>query len=297
MIIYKATNKINGKMYIGQTISTLKHRMQQHLWFSKKPKPLSYFHCAIKKYGRNNFSWEIICVCKDMFELNKLEIYYIDFYNSFGENGYNLNNGGTNALLSEKHKKKISEAWSEERKEKKSKAMNGEKNHNWGKKASEETKKKLSKAMSGNKHPKWGTHHSEETKKKLSEANKGSRHYLWGKHPAEKTKKKMSLARKGIKLSEETKKKLSISKMGNKNPMYGKRGKDCFMYGRKLSDEVKKNISISKTGKNSPVARAIMIGDKYFDTQKEASEFVGITPQAIRYRIPHKTRWMDYKYV
>lgn len=266
-------------MYIGQTISTFKHRIQQHVWFSKKQNPLLYFHRAIKKYGKNNFAWEIIHVCRNLFELNSMEIFYVGYYNSFGRGGYNLNDGGSNALLSEEHKKKISTAWNDERKKKKSKAMKGEKNHNWRRKASEETKKKLSEALSGSKHPKWGTHHSKETKKKLSKANKGSRHYLWGKKASEETKKKMSLARNGIKLSEETKKKLSISKMGNKNPMYGKRGKDCFMYG-----------------KNNPVAKAFMIGDKYFDTQKEAAKFVGITHQAIRYRLLHKTKWMDYSY-
>ena len=59
--IYKGTNKINGKSYIGQTCD-FKSRVWQHLRCYEKEDCL--FHGAIQKYGRDNFSWEIIETCE-----------------------------------------------------------------------------------------------------------------------------------------------------------------------------------------------------------------------------------------
>ena len=94
MIIYIATNKINGKSYIGQTINSLKQRKKRHLWDASNKRTIIYFHKALRKYGFNNFNWKIICKCNDIKSLNKLEAYYIKLYNTF-KNGYNLTIGGT----------------------------------------------------------------------------------------------------------------------------------------------------------------------------------------------------------
>lgn len=51
--IYCLTNKINGKKYIGQTITTIEHRVSQH--FSKRRKRKYAISLAIKKYGKENF--------------------------------------------------------------------------------------------------------------------------------------------------------------------------------------------------------------------------------------------------
>lgn len=87
-IIYKVTNKVNGKSYIGQTRYTLEFRWRQHL----HKKDNVYFHNAIKKYGAENFSLEVLEEC-DVDKLNSREIFYIAKYNTF-ENGYNLTLGG-----------------------------------------------------------------------------------------------------------------------------------------------------------------------------------------------------------
>lgn len=87
-IIYKITNKVNGKSYIGQTRYTLEFRWRQHL----HKKDNVYFHNAIKKYGAENFSLEVLEEC-DLDKLNSREIFYIAKYNTF-ENGYNLTIGG-----------------------------------------------------------------------------------------------------------------------------------------------------------------------------------------------------------
>jgi transposase-like protein len=87
-IIYKITNKVNGKSYIGQTRFTLEFRWRQHL----HKKDNTYFHNAIRKYGAENFTKEILEEC-DVDKLNSREIFYIAKYNTFKE-GYNLTIGG-----------------------------------------------------------------------------------------------------------------------------------------------------------------------------------------------------------
>ena len=109
MLIYMATNRVNGKEYIGQTIGSLKHRKQGHITDAKLHRDVMYFHKALRKYGFDNFDWEILHDnITNINDLNKSEIYYIKLYDTF-ENGYNLNAGGKNALTSHKTRKKISE--------------------------------------------------------------------------------------------------------------------------------------------------------------------------------------------
>lgn len=94
-IIYKVTNKINNKLYIGQTTKELDVRITQHYNKMKIEKDNCYFYNAIRKYGKENFIWEIVCECNTRKELNEKEIYYIKEYNTFWKNnGYNLTLGG-----------------------------------------------------------------------------------------------------------------------------------------------------------------------------------------------------------
>jgi len=106
-IIYKVTNKQNGKSYIGKTIQDLNTRKQQHIGSKTK----IGFHGALKKYGKDNFDWEIIDE-SEFEKLNKLEKQYIKKFDTFG-NGYNLTKGGE-GIMSYNHtdetKRKISES-------------------------------------------------------------------------------------------------------------------------------------------------------------------------------------------
>lgn len=91
MIIYKITNKINGKVYVGQTIRTLEERWVEHC----TPKSgCTALGRAIQKYGRDSFTLEQIDNAENTEDLNKKEIYWIDKLNSFGVGGYNLCVGG-----------------------------------------------------------------------------------------------------------------------------------------------------------------------------------------------------------
>lgn len=82
--IYKITNLINGKCYIGQSVH-IKRRWTEHCLPSTK----SVISSAIKKYGKENFSFEIIEECS-IEELSSKEEYYIKYYNSITPNGYNI---------------------------------------------------------------------------------------------------------------------------------------------------------------------------------------------------------------
>lgn len=110
MIIYKATNTINGKIYIGQTIQKLQDRIDGHVRDSKRSnRRLTYFANAIRKYGILAFNFIVIDTANSIEELNLKEQFWIDFYNSTDKLiGYNLDSGGNNCKKSDSTKDLIS---------------------------------------------------------------------------------------------------------------------------------------------------------------------------------------------
>lgn len=109
--IYKITNKINGKCYIGQSIDI------HDRWIKHRSRPFqvndnaydTYLYRAIRKYGLDNFTFEVLEECSYE-ELNEREIYYIDFYNShYTKNGYNMTFGGEGGI--KRDNKKICDMW------------------------------------------------------------------------------------------------------------------------------------------------------------------------------------------
>lgn len=94
-IIYKATNLINKKVYIGQTTRTLEQRRKEH----EKPSKHNYlFQRAIRKYGKEAFSWQVIDKADDEVALNEKEVAWIAHYRSYKENGYNMTIGGDGVI-------------------------------------------------------------------------------------------------------------------------------------------------------------------------------------------------------
>lgn len=198
-IIYKAENKLNGKIYIGQTTKYLKIRIKQHK-YNKKNAP---FPNAIRKYGVNGFSWSVLEECHSEYDLNLAEEWYILYYKSF-ENGYNLTFGGE-GCHGYKHSNDVLIRMR--------KSMKGK---NLGKKQSQTTKDKLSKLFSGKKNPmygksgdlapNYGKKFSKLTRAKMSQKQIGKNNSFYGK-----------------KHSEETKLAMSINRSGQKSPLFGKR--------------------------------------------------------------------------
>lgn len=114
-IIYCYTNLANGKKYIGQTINPdLRKKAHKSAYLNEKnceyDAPL---HRAFRKYGYENFSYEILAENIDNFEeLNEKEIYFIKEYSTQIPNGYNVESGGKNSPKpkTEEHKKKLMES-------------------------------------------------------------------------------------------------------------------------------------------------------------------------------------------
>ena len=122
--IYKTTNKINNKSYIGKCV--------------KLPKDTKFYYGsgtaiknAINKYGKENFIKEIIDYCDDHKTLCEKEIYWIAFYNSTNQKiGYNIMYGGEGGKLNQLSKDKISKTLT-------------------GRKLSKETRAKMSASRTG----------------------------------------------------------------------------------------------------------------------------------------------------
>lgn len=235
--VYLATNKINGKQYVGRTKNDLTFRKYEHKASSSEP--LYPFTKAINKYGFENFEWiEVYSDISDESLLNQLEIECILWFNTKVPNGYNLTDGGDGVLNfkhSEESKKRMSEAAKrriqpEETKNKIRNTLKGRKHSPEriaktsaamkGVPKSEEGKKNMSAAMKGRVV-------SEETREKIRQSNLGK---IMSKEAVEKVRQ----ANLGKKHTAETLKKMSESHKGNTN-----------MLGKKHSDESKKKMSVS----------------------------------------------------
>ena len=114
MYIYKITNKVNGKVYIGQSIRPIEQRFQRHINDAVNNILDTHFARAIRKYGKENFYVELVETCNNQTELNLREQYWIRKYDSIN-NGYNETDatskcgGNTYMSKTENEMKEISE--------------------------------------------------------------------------------------------------------------------------------------------------------------------------------------------
>jgi len=246
MIIYKITCKVNNKIYIGQTIKTVEQRWKEHVGTSIKGQSL--FCRAIRKYGPDSFLVEVIESCSTEEDLNLREIFWIKEFSSFGDNGYNLTEGGQGCSgyhhtkdmklhLSEIHKgRKFSDEHLKNlglaQKERMKRSPH-----------SEEARKKMSEGARNRKI-------SEEHKKIISESNRlralknpmsGERRNSFKERmqsieAAEKRKESM----KNFRHSEETKKKMSEKKKGRKLPPRTEEHKQKLSESKRKLDEERK---------------------------------------------------------
>lgn len=248
--IYKIENLANGKVYIGQSVD-IERRWRTHkesTYNKNKPSynyPLSR---AMRKYGIENFSFEVLEIC-DTDKLDELEMEYISMYNSYinaeNSNGYNQTYGGDG-----NRGWKPSKDWIENQKQK----HKPEDCYWYGKELSEETRQKMRENhadVSGENNPMWGKQHSEDTKRKISEINKGH------------------------KCSEETRAKLSKALKGNKNGL-----------GYKPTEEQKRkaleNRRILK-GKEHPQSKPVICLNtkQIFDNINQVEQILGIDHSSV----------------
>ena len=144
--IYIHINKINHKIYVGQTCQIPEKRWRNGEGYKGSP----YFYNAIKKYGWDNFEHIILKENLTQEEANQMEKYYIQIFNSNNTNfGYNIKPGGQN-VNSEALSKKLTQRWdSLERRENYSKKMK-----EYYKNLSKEDFEKIQNKKRGVNHPK-----------------------------------------------------------------------------------------------------------------------------------------------
>ena len=156
-VVYKITNTINGKSYVGQTKQKLSRRIAQHKVAN------SAIGNAIRKYGIENFIIEVIEECATLEQLNKREKFWIAFFNCKAPNGYNRNDGGEGSP---------------------------------GRFCSDETRVKKSLSVTGKKNPFFGRHHTTSSKNKMSTSHIGNKSWLGLHHTAEENFK-ISISKRG----------------------------------------------------------------------------------------------------
>ena len=230
--IYLVRNQINCRPYVGQTIKKkAEDRWKGHNKNSIGP----YLLNAYNKYGRENFTYSVLCECPDE-KLNEYEMAYIQLYSSMctslGGIGYNMTLGGlAGGKLSEEAKKKISDA-------------------HRGVPKSEESKKKLSetrRAMN------WKP--SPENVEKFREMNKT-------RVRTQEERDKISTAHKGKTISEEQRQKLRDFHTGLKPSDETKEKMRISQIGRTHSEETRQKISERNKGKTLTEERKAIIGEQ-----------------------------------
>lgn len=236
--IYKHTNKINNKIYIGQTCQKPEYRWNNGEGYKGCPR----FYNAIQKYGWENFSHEILVNDLTLEEANYQEEYWISFFDSANPSyGYNLSLGGANKTIQDETRKKLSD-----------KASMRWKDENY--------KQHISQIMT----QKW---QDPEYREKQKEIRKNIKHTM-----SEEGKKRISQIRKeyvakygtptqGKGHSQETKEKIRQSKLGEKNPQFGKT----------TSEKQKQRAKEANSKKVMCVET-----QEIFNSQKEAAEWCGL---------------------
>ncbi len=177
MIIYKTTNLVNGKIYVGYDTKNNPNYLGSGKRYTR----------AEKKYGKENFRKATIDFDENFKVLCLKEIFWIAFYDARNpEIGYNIHPGGKGSV-------------------------SGENNPNYGTYCSDETKKKMSIARTGKKLPNeikqkigrsnaialTGQKLTEEHKKNIGSSRKGKKHPLYGTHRGQETKEKIGLKMSG----------------------------------------------------------------------------------------------------
>jgi len=258
--VYKATNTKNNKIYIGKTCDPAR-RWSAHKSESNNDnnEHYTYFNHAIKKYGFDVFTFEIIDQFDDESIAYENEVKWINYYKSNNRDiGYNLTIGGkgviTNRPVSLETRKKISEA---------QKGIKRRDNYD----VSDESRKKMSEASLNNK----GLISNEIKKEILDFFNSGnytkkqlsdkfnikieSIRYIITYHnnngfkTEEQKHTNRSNAKKGKKLSEEHRKKISEANMGRIFSEESKEKISKALSGKIISQEVRDKIAITVSGK------------------------------------------------
>lgn len=237
-IIYKITNIVNNKCYIGQTTRSLDVRFYWHCFAAFKQNSQFRFHRALRKYPKENWVIETIDTANTKEELINKEIHWIAYYDAYRGGGYNSTRGGEwgDTLSNHPERERICRQIS---------------------------RTKLSRGSSkGEKNGMYGRTHTPEARKIISEARKGSVGPWRDKRMPEYAKLKMSLYRAGKSYEElygaEKAKEVKSNHstfMKQNNPMKGRSVYSIWLekYGREEADRRKEEMRIKRSNSLSGV--------------------------------------------
>ena len=259
--VYKITNSVNGKFYIGSS-KDIGGRWRQHRSDLHKGKHHNiHLQRAWDKYGEGLFRFDILCECEED-ELLPEEQELIDKFCNDKDRSYNISLIAGRGMTSKESRLKLSRCKT-------------------GKKLSLETRKKLSEINKGSKNPNWGLKRTPETKRKMSLSARGKTHSvatrvkisinrtgkmtgidhpLYGKERTEETKAKISIANKG-------------KMVGDKNPSWGIKGIASPSYGAK-SSVARKVIQLNIDG--TKIREYSCIADAERETRISSSHIVAV---------------------
>jgi len=251
--------------YVGQTIRTLKQRKSSHLSSSKKGSTY-YLHRAIRKYGAENFKWEVIYNAASEEELNEKETYFIKEYNTNSQDGYNLTEGGRGIRgwkHSELTKEKIKQCaiknnsaqylkkflQSEEGRKKISLMQLGK---TYEMKFGKEKAKQMIKDKQRLYNDKYGLQKSSEIREKISKNSKSGLQVVRTKM-SESHKKNLDINGKRIDITDQGREKMKNHMIGSKNPCYKHVDENMitslifdYQSTKKVTNEMAKKHGISK---------------------------------------------------
>lgn len=252
--IYKITNTVNNKCYIGKS-SDVRKRIVSHLGLIDSDRIL---YKAFRKYGLESFTAEVV-VTGDEAELAELEVLVIEECKSFMPNGYNMTLGGDGApgykfspvASQARAAARVGSTHSEETKAR-MRAYALEHSATRGKPLSAEHKEKIRQFQAVNGNPRLGTVNSEETRAKISKALKGHEGRQW----TDEERQKLSEKKKGV-----SNVKLVGRYVGELNPMFGKVSK------------FRKPVLVWEPGSNTPLP---------FTCVEEAANHLGVKCGTLR---------------
>lgn len=251
-IIYCAKNKVNGKVYVGQTTKTLAYRKGAHIRALRRARlQCRKFYLALKKYGIESFEWFVLAECNSQSELDSFEIKFICILRATeNEYGYNIAKGGkAGSRMSNETKRLLSES------------RKGEKSVWYGKKHTEETKRKISLAQKG----KVGKPHTEESKAKL-------RQKMLGNSISAEARAKIVAKKTGFRHTEESKLKMSLGKKKNyENPTYQQKMNNLAI-SRGQNIEICKKIALAKGAKSFAAYKDGVLVKEFYSIHSAARE-------------------------
>lgn len=233
--IYLATNKVNGKRYVGKTVFLLSVRRSQHEGEACKHSR-QLFHRALWKYGVNSFNWQIIAEDEDEDFLHKCEKFSIQMLRTKLPSGYNMTDGGEGFVggvvtqetrrkmrkshlgvpLSVKHKENIKNALTKSERHKEASRIANQR--------------------------RTGYHHTTETKRKIGAASRK-------KTMSNEARTKISKALKGRKFSDKHKQRISESQKRSEKTKNHLEQLSQGWIGRKHTPETIRKMQITRLRK------------------------------------------------